>query len=239
MGNPEDIRWLRATANDLNNLIQVISESSKALKPLCATDTEALRYYSFLSRGLERAQQVTAQMAARAGGLADPFLSPPSPPVAASAVEERVNDVKKTESSILNPQGSGELVMVIDDEKIVLELATTVLIEEGYRVIAVTDVFKALTIYGELKGQIALVILDFTMPIMDGAEVFDELKKLDRDASIMLSSGFAEQDKVRTMLARGLKGFLPKPYTKEKLQAQVRSTLDAIRASRTGERRVL
>ena len=150
-----------------------------------------------------------------------------------------MNDVKKTESSILNPQGSGELVMVIDDEKIVLELATTVLIEEGYRVIAVTDVFKALTIYGELKGQIALVILDFTMPIMDGAEVFDELKKLDRDASIMLSSGFAEQDKVRAMLARGLKGFLPKPYTKEKLQAQVRSTLDAIRASRTGERRVL
>jgi FixJ family two-component response regulator len=55
----------------------------------------------------------------------------------------------------------------------------------------------------------------------------------------MLSSGFAEQKKVHSMLVRGLRGFLPKPYTKQKLLSQVRSTLDAIRSERTGERRVL
>ena len=101
--------------------------------------------------------------------------------------------------------------------------------------IPVTDVFRSIEIYKELKDQINLVILDYTRPIMDGSELFVELKSIEPDASIMLSSGFAEHDKVRNMLARGLRGFLPKPYTKQKLLSQVRSTLDALR----GERRVL
>ena len=227
MPEADDIKWLRSTANDLNNLLQVISESSKALKPLCEADTEALRYYAFLSNGLERAQQVTAQMSAKLGGLSDGITL--SPPPAAQTPPAT------THSDIQNPDGKGALIMVIDDEKIVLDLASAVLVSAGYRVIAMTDVFKALSSFERLKTDIALVILDFTMPIMDGAEVFDELKKIDRNASIMLSSGFAEQESVRSMLTRGLRGFLPKPYSREKLLSQVRSTLDVIK----GERRVL
>jgi DNA-binding NarL/FixJ family response regulator len=45
----------------------------------------------------------------------------------------------------------------------------------------------------------------------------------------VLSSGFAEQNKIGAMLAQGLRGFIPKPYTREKLLGQVRSTLDAPR----------
>lgn len=239
MSNDDQIKWLRATANDLNNLIQVISESSKALKPLCEKDTEALRYYSFLSGGLERAQKVTAQMAEKLGGLTiQSFIEPappaPQPPKAAESVKPPTVD-----ASIQNPDGPGELIMVIDDEQIVLDLASAVLEGEGYRVIAITDGFKAISVYTKLKNEISLVILDYTMPVMDGSEVFDELKQIDANASIVLSSGFAEQDKVRSMLARGLRGFLPKPYTKQKLLSQVRSTLDAIERERTGVRRVL
>ena len=237
MGDGNDIRWLQTTANDLNNLLQVISESSKALRPLCAANTEALRYYSFLSNGLDRAQAVTNEMASRLGGLSQPtaahFTANPGRQEVAPHPE------KFSAELIQNPDGDGDLIMLIDDEKIVLDLAGAVLISEGYRVIPVTDVFKALSIYADLKDQIALVILDYTMPIMDGSEVFDELKLISPNAPIMLSSGFAEQERVRTMLARGLRGFLPKPYTKQKLLSQVRSTLDAIRSERTGERRVL
>jgi DNA-binding NarL/FixJ family response regulator len=49
--------------------------------------------------------------------------------------------------------------------------------------------------------------------------------------AVVLSSGFAEQSKLGTMLAQGLKGFIPKPYTAEKLLEQVRSTIDAARLS--------
>ena len=50
---------------------------------------------------------------------------------------------------------------------------------------------------------------------------------------------FAEQERLRSMLARGLRGFMPKPYTQQKLLTQVRATLDALNAERTGERRIL
>ncbi len=62
---------------------------------------------------------------------------------------------------------------------------------------------------------------------MDGDAVFDELRALNPSVDVVLSSGFAEQSKLAAMLAQGLRGFIPKPYTREKLLEQVRSTLDA------------
>ena len=56
-----------------------------------------------------------------------------------------------------------------------------------------------------------------------------ELKTLNPSVNVVLSSGFAEQNKIGAMLAQGLRGFIPKPYTREKLLEQVRSALDASR----------
>ena len=64
---------------------------------------------------------------------------------------------------------------------------------------------------------------------MDGDAVFDELRTLNPNVDVVLSSGFAEQHKISSMLAQGLRGFIPKPYTRDKLLGQVRSTLDASR----------
>ena len=64
---------------------------------------------------------------------------------------------------------------------------------------------------------------------MDGDAVFEELKAINPGVDVVLSSGFAEQNKIGAMLAQGLRGFIPKPYTREKLLQQVRSTLDAPR----------
>lgn len=91
---------------------------------------------------------------------------------------------------------------------------------------------RAIKIYTRLQNRIDLVILDFTMPIMDGAEVFDELRAINPRVPVVLSSGFAEQEKVKAMLAKGLRGFMPKPYTQQKLLMQVRTTLDAMRNER-------
>ena len=61
------------------------------------------------------------------------------------------------------------------------------------------------------------------------APTIDELLTIDPGVAVVLSSGFAEQTKLGAMLAQGLRGFIPKPYTSEKLLEQVRSTLDAAR----------
>ena len=134
--------------------------------------------------------------------------------------------------SVLNPKGNRELILLVDDEVEISELASTMLTDEGYRVILARDGFEALKIYQQIGKQIGLVILDFFLPVMDGDAVFDELRGLNPEVAVVLSSGFAEQSKLGNMLAQGLKGFIPKPYTREKLLEQVRSTLDA---ARTGQ----
>jgi CheY-like chemotaxis protein len=135
------------------------------------------------------------------------------------------------EISVLNPQGDLELILLVDDEMEIAELASAMLTDEGYRVILARDGFEALKIYQQIGTQIGLIILDFFLPVMDGDAVFDELRALNPEVVVVLSSGFAEQSKLGAMLAQGLKGFIPKPYTAEKLLEQVRSTIDAARLS--------
>src|SRR6476620_3296631 len=135
------------------------------------------------------------------------------------------------EISVLNPKGNRELILLVDDEAEISELAATMLTDEGYRVILARDGFEALKIYQQIGKLIGLVILDFFLPVMDGDAVFDELRLINPEVAVVLSSGFAEQTKLGIMLAQGLKGFIPKPYTSEKLLEQVRSTIDAARLS--------
>jgi CheY-like chemotaxis protein len=243
MPDTPEKQWVKATANELNNLLQVISNSSQMLETLCAQIPETEKYFSILRSGVERATKVTQMMSDRMGGMAPE----PAPPAANQlAAAERLaplppvpnlagtNDVK-----IHNPTGGKELVMIVDDEEFVTMLAQRVLTDEGYRIVTARDGFQAIETYRKLKDQIALIILDFTMPIMDGADVFAELLLINPNVPVVLSSGFAEQERLRTMLARGLRGFMPKPYTQQKLLTQIRSTLDALGAERTGERRIL
>lgn len=131
-----------------------------------------------------------------------------------------------SEINVKNPKGNREYLLLIEDEREVADLAAEMLAEEGYKVIIAYDGFEALRIYEKMGKQIGLVILDFFLPVMDGDAVFDELRNINPNISVVLSSGFAEQSKIGAMLALGLRGFIPKPYTREKLVEQVRSTLD-------------
>ena len=192
MGSEQDNHWLESTVNELNNLLQVISESSRALEPICEKSPEGTRYFAFLRNGLDRAKQATAQLVTRLGGQTAP---PPTEPrkEAATAAPRR------PPVAIDNPDGTKELILIIDDEALIVALAKRMLTDAGYRVVTSSEPFQALEIFKQLKDQVDLVILDFTLPIMDGSELFDELRKLRADVAVMLSSGFAEQEKVRAI----------------------------------------
>ncbi len=234
MPDTEDPTWVKATANELNNLLQVISESSQVLQSICAETADSEKYFAILRNGVERAAKVARVMAERADG-STPEARPAPAPAAAPAPEP----VAASDITVLNPTGARELVLIVDDEEFVTLLAQRVLTDDGYRVITARDGFRALEIYRKLKEQIALVILDFTMPVMDGADVFNELLAMNPKVPVVLSSGFTEQESLRAMLARGLRGFIPKPYTQAKLLTQIRSVLDSLHAERSGERRIL
>ena len=239
MPDSEDIHWVKATANELNNLLQVISESSQVLEKICTETADSEKYFAILRNGVERATRVTQMMVDRVGGHrseAPPVVAPviPPPPVANPTVPSLTSDVK-----IFNPTGPRELVMIVDDEDFVTLLAQRVLTDEGYRVITARDGFQAIDIYRKLKDQIALTILDFTMPVMDGADVFEELLQINPKVPVVLSSGFAEQERLRSMLSRGLRGFIPKPYTQQKLLTQIRSVLDTLGAEKRDRKSVV
>lgn len=247
MSTSEDLNWVKSTANELNNLLQVISESSQVLESISGESPDSEKYFAILRNGVERATRVTRMMVERVGGYsAETALG--SVGASASAVPEAtaprpatkpVVPLLASDVKIYNPTGSRELVLIVDDEDFVTLLAQRVMTDEGYRVVTAKDGFQAIDIYRKLKDQIALIILDFTMPVMDGADVFEELLLINPKVPVVLSSGFAEQDRLRGMLARGLRGFIPKPYTQQKLLTQIRSTLDALNAERSGQRRVL
>jgi CheY-like chemotaxis protein len=234
MADGEDLRWIRSTANELNNLLQVITESGEVLESLVRGNTEAEKYLAILRNTAQRAELTTRSLAARAEQGAEQITAPGSPASAAatSPVEPHTPSASQALSfiEIHNPTGQRELVLIVDDEEFITLLAEKVLCDEGYRVVTARNGFQALDIYRRLRDEIALVILDFTMPVMDGADVFAELQELNPKVAVVLSSGFAEQGRLRMMLSHGLRGFIPKPYTHDKLLAQVRQTLDAVQA---------
>ena len=236
MASDSENAWLQTAANDLNNLLQVISESSSVLEPMCESSPEGMRYFAFLRTSLDRARSVTAQMATRLGGHLH-HLS--ETVIAAAPAHAAPQAARHSTVAIDNPAGTKELILIIDDEALIVAIAKRMLTDAGYRVVTSSEPFQALEIFKQLKEEVDLVILDFTLPIMDGSEVFDALREIKPQVAVMLSSGFAEQEKVRAMLSQGLRGFLPKPYTQEKLLSQVRSTLDAIRGASSMTRRAL
>jgi CheY-like chemotaxis protein len=270
MLDQEEIRWVKSTANELNNLLQVISESSQVIENLCGNVPDAEKYFGILRNGVERAARVTQIMITRVGGystgpsVAMPSVNAPAahgpaltfvaPARTATAATQPVRTTTVTTApaatsspvgaippdvKVNNPSGARELVMIVDDEDFVTLLAQRVLTDEGYRVVTAKDGFQALELYRKLRDHLSLVILDFTMPVMDGSDVFNELLAINPRVPVVLSSGFAEQDAIRAMLARGLRGFIPKPYTQKKLLEQVRSVLDTLQSERNGQRRVL
>jgi CheY-like chemotaxis protein len=244
MPSTEELNWVKSTANELNNLLQVITESSQFLQRFTGGNPEAARYYDMMRGAVDRAAQLSRTMMERSGQKAalqsvqqkvHPFPGPGS--FGSAPAPERQPTYSPTETPrldvrIANAEGPRELIMIVDDEDFVTLLAQRVLTDEGYRVVTARDGFQALDIYKRLQREIQLVILDFTMPIMDGSEVFSELRMINPQVPVVLSSGFTEQDKLKWMLTRGLRGFIPKPYTQQKLLLQVRSTLDALKGER-------
>ncbi len=234
MLDQDDLKWIAKISTELNTALQQIARYAEmAQRPRGDHD-----YLQMLTERAEAATQssqalfdrVTSKILATTSGRtgnpepAAKTVSAPAAPAASDVATDIPADIP-----VKNPGGSREYLLLIDDEPEIAEVASEMLAEEGYRVIIAKDGFEALKIFQRINRQIGLVILDYFLPVMDGDAVFEELKALNPNVNVVLSSGFAEQNKIGAMLAQGLRGFIPKPYTRAKLLEQVRSTLDASR----------
>jgi CheY-like chemotaxis protein len=69
------------------------------------------------------------------------------------------------------------------------------------------------------------VVMDLTMPNLDGAETLDELRRIDDSVQVVLCSGYSEQDVSDRFEGRGFAGFIQKPYSSEELAGVLRRVL--------------
>ncbi len=140
--------------------------------------------------------------------------------------------VEGTTAGDLLPSGdpdaarSGGTVLLVDDEETVRLVGSAMLRRGGFDVITAQDGRAALAMFAQRHGEVDCVILDLAMPNMDGEETYRELRAVDPDVRVLLSSGYNEQDAINRFAGKRLAGFIQKPYRAEELIQAVRAVIE-------------
>ena len=124
------------------------------------------------------------------------------------------------------PLGRDELVLVVDDEFSIRDITQQTLEAFGYRVITASDGAEAVALYAKQAQQIAVVLTDMMMPIMDGAATIQVLLRINPAIKIIAASGIESGMNVARAVSAGVHDFLPKPYTAASLLSILREVLD-------------
>lgn len=118
-----------------------------------------------------------------------------------------------------------ETILLVDDEDMVLNVAGDMLKTMGYTVMTASDGSTAVNTYRDQHQRIDLVMLDMVMPDMSGGDVFDEIKKINPQAKVLLSSGYSLNGQASRIMERGCDGFIQKPFTLDEISTLLRQIL--------------
>ncbi len=124
------------------------------------------------------------------------------------------------------PRGQDELVLVVDDELSIREITEQTLEAFGYRVIVASDGAEAVALYARQMDQVAVVLTDMMMPIMDGQATIEVLMRINPAVKIIAASGVGSNASLGKARDSGVRSFLQKPYTAESLLRLIREVLD-------------
>ncbi|CAB1061459.1 Sensory box histidine kinase/response regulator [Olavius sp. associated proteobacterium Delta 1] len=131
--------------------------------------------------------------------------------------KEAVEDAELTANII---KGSGT-ILLIDDEKMILEVGRELLEELGYTVLPAMSGQEAIDIFQKDQNNVDMIIMDMIMPGMSGSETFDRLRKINPDVKILLSSGYSVNGQATNILQRGCDGFIQKPFNMNQLAERI------------------
>jgi CheY-like chemotaxis protein len=150
---------------------------------------------------------------------------------------------KGTTFKLIFPAGSGEAmaavspdgvtdwmgtgtILVVDDEEGVRQVAADLLKSMGFEVILAEDGLQALERFRENAVRIKAVLMDLTMPHLDGVETFRALRHLDPACRVVLTSGYNEQEAIQDFLGKGLVAFVQKPFLRADLMKAMQKALE-------------
>ncbi|MEW6667931.1 MAG: response regulator [Thermodesulfobacteriota bacterium] len=125
------------------------------------------------------------------------------------------------------PPGGTERILLVDDERLLLELLAELLVQFGYTPLLAENGERALQILKEEAGRIDMVVLDLSMPGMGGLRCLQEMLGMDPGLKVLISSGYAASRKVNEAMKSGAAGFVTKPYDHAHILQEIREILDA------------
>ncbi|MCX6546429.1 MAG: response regulator, partial [Acidobacteria bacterium] len=117
-------------------------------------------------------------------------------------------------------------ILVVDDEDGVRAVASGLLQSMGFETVLAADGLEAIELFKVQGGAIRAVLMDLTMPHLDGVETFRELRRLDPECRVVLTSGYNEQEAIQDFLGKGLAGFVQKPFLRDDLIAAMQKALE-------------
>ena len=133
--------------------------------------------------------------------------------------------ISADDSILAKPWHGSGTVLVVDDEEIVRSLAKRMIEEAGFSVLTANDGEEAVRLYREHQNEIACVLLDLTMPKMNGEETFRAILQISSDVRVILSSGYSEESATGRFSGMGLAGFIQKPYQLDTMIATLREAV--------------
>ena len=135
---------------------------------------------------------------------------------ASDAREEYITENEMKENNE-NWNGSGT-VLFVDDEDTLRFLGSNMLKKLGFNVITAEDGLEAVEIFRKRRGEIDLVILDLTMPNMDGSQALSEIRNIDENMKVVIASGYSYNDVIARFSGKNLAGIIQKPYSMDKIK---------------------
>jgi signal transduction histidine kinase/CheY-like chemotaxis protein len=123
------------------------------------------------------------------------------------------------------PRGSGQMILLVDDETAIRIVAQRTLERAGYRVLIASNGAEAIALYAQDRKRISIVLTDMAMPVMDGTSTIVALRTMNPEVKIIGSSGLSTRGSVASDAGSHIRHFLPKPYTTETLLKAVAAVL--------------
>jgi CheY-like chemotaxis protein len=212
-------RCAPATTSELNNLLQIISGTASLIEDLWTGDDDSGKYFTMLRESIERAEKITAQLAQQSGGTKETLLLN-------SASASAVTPAQSKPSS--RPQVRNKpSILLIEDEAMAAMLMKRTLTNAGFETVTARSGFEGLDFFRRRPRDFDLVIVDLTMPFMNGEETFARIRDISAGIPVIITTGFIEQKQLDRMLSTGLSGFLRKPHGPGELLSCVQSVLES------------
>ena len=116
-------------------------------------------------------------------------------------------------------------ILIVDDEEMVVRMTVSLFQRGGYETLTAGNGEEAVALYREHQDCIVGVLLDMTMPGMNGEETFAQLRRINPEVRVVLTSGYNEQEVTSSLAGKGLAGFIQKPYRADNLLATFHKVL--------------